>query len=228
MVQYRFYILFTTLLALLVGAPLVRHFSTGSAQLAQGIVTGLFILLLLSAVFAVAETRLTTRVAIALAVPVLVFEVLQVVFPGKAFGVPAYLLSALYLAYVIFVVVRFLFTTDRANANTICAAVCVYLLLGILGALLISTVTMLGENPYKTAQATAAADMRFGGSQSSDVLYFSFVTLTTLGYGDVTPTSHMAKLLAVAEAVVGQLFLAVLVARLVGLQIMDARGKGGS
>ncbi len=53
----------------------------------------------------------------------------------------------------------------------------------------------------------------------SDLIYFSFVTITTLGYGDITPVSRMAKNLALLEAVWGQTYLAVLVARLVGLHL---------
>jgi voltage-gated potassium channel Kch len=57
------------------------------------------------------------------------------------------------------------------------------------------------------------------GMVSSDMLYFSPVTLTTLGYGDIVPASRMARILAVLEAMAGQIYLTVLVARLVGLHI---------
>ena len=57
-------------------------------------------------------------------------------------------------------------------------------------------------------------------------IYYSFVTLTTLGYGDITPLSAFARTFAWMEAVVGQLFLAVLVARMVGLRLLEAGDKG--
>ena len=60
----------------------------------------------------------------------------------------------------------------------------------------------------------------------SNMLYFSFVTLTTLGYGDLFPTLHVARFLASAEAISGQLYLTILVARLVGLHIVSARDAG--
>ncbi len=56
----------------------------------------------------------------------------------------------------------------------------------------------------------------------SDMIYYSFVTMTTLGYGDITPVSRMAKNLALLEAVWGQTYLAVLVARLVGLHLSSS------
>ena len=60
----------------------------------------------------------------------------------------------------------------------------------------------------------------------SEMYYFSFVTLTTLGYGDVLPISRVARSFATLEAVIGQLYLAVVIASLVGIQINQrARGK---
>ena len=64
------------------------------------------------------------------------------------------------------------------------------------------------------------------GPGFSDFLYFSFVTLTTLGYGDVTPVHDVAQMLAVAEAVTGQLYLTIFVARLVGLYVGARRRFG--
>ena len=61
--------------------------------------------------------------------------------------------------------------------------------------------------------------LRLGGKDSLDAIYYSFVTMTTLGYGDVAPVSAPARALAVLQALTGQLYLAVLVARLVALHI---------
>jgi hypothetical protein len=69
--------------------------------------------------------------------------------------------------------------------------------------------------------------MRIGTGQPVGVLYFSFVTLTTLGYGDVVPTSPVTRTLASLEAITGQLYLTVLVARLVGLHIAESLGQRG-
>jgi voltage-gated potassium channel Kch len=72
-----------------------------------------------------------------------------------------------------------------------------------------------------------AAGSRFPhGMDLSDGIYFSFVTLATLGYGDITPVTPIARGLAVFEAVVGQFYLAVLVARLVGLRTVAETGDG--
>jgi voltage-gated potassium channel Kch len=64
--------------------------------------------------------------------------------------------------------------------------------------------------------------MQFGTDNASLSLYYSFVTLTTLGYGDVSPAVPLSRMLAALEALTGQLYIAVLVARLVALQILHS------
>jgi hypothetical protein len=56
-------------------------------------------------------------------------------------------------------------------------------------------------------------------------IYYSFVTITTLGYGDITPTTDLANSLSFLEAVTGQLYIAILIARLVGIQIAQSINK---
>jgi hypothetical protein len=79
---------------------------------------------------------------------------------------------------------------------------------------------MTGPYAFDTTEAYRASAVL------SDMLYFSFVTLTTLGYGDLFPRLHVARFLASAEAISGQLYLTILVARLVGLHIVAARDRG--
>ena len=95
----------------------------------------------------------------------------------------------------------------RVDAERICAALCVYLLAGIAFGGFYAVLEALGPG------ALAGA----GPLDLDDAVYFSFVTLATLGYGDIAPVSSAARALAVLEAVFGQLYLAVLIARLVSL-----------
>ena len=95
----------------------------------------------------------------------------------------------------------------RVDAERICAALCVYLLAGIAFGGIFSALEIAA--PGSLAGPAPVAH--------GDALYFSFVTLATLGYGDVTPVTPPARALAVLEAVFGQLYLAVLIARLVSL-----------
>jgi len=73
-----------------------------------------------------------------------------------------------------------------------------------------------GDQPI----ARSASD---SSAHATTLLYFSFVTLTTLGYGDVMPQGDMARMFAVAEALIGQLYLAIFLARLVALYVVSVR-----
>jgi hypothetical protein len=85
-------------------------------------------------------------------------------------------------------------------------AICVYLLLGIIFMFIYGTAAALGDNPFFAQGTDGTRPLR---------LYFSFVTLATLGYGDYTPASDLGHTLAIVEALIGQLYLVTVVALLV-------------
>jgi hypothetical protein len=124
----------------------------------------------------------------------------------------------------VIVLLAFLFRQQRITFNMICASLCVYLLLGVLWAMGYSVLEVLepGSFLFTLAGEDQHYHMRFGGEESIYPLYYSLVTMTTLGYGDIVPTSPSARMFAAVEALTGQLYLAVLVARLVGLHISQA------
>jgi hypothetical protein len=116
-----------------------------------------------------------------------------------------------------------IFARRRIGIDQLLGGINIYLLLGVIFARLHVAVAshspdayMLGDLPIATAAAQA-------GQQLEDVLqYFSFTTLTTLGYGDIRPASHAARMLSTGEAVVGQLFIAILIARLVSVHATNS------
>ncbi len=95
--------------------------------------------------------------------------------------------------------------------NHLMGALSVYLLLGVIWALLFALLRLFDGSAL--ANVTGAPGQP---GATGELLYFSYVTLTTLGYGDVAPSSPLARSLAILEAVNGQLFLAVLIASLIG------------
>ena len=98
--------------------------------------------------------------------------------------------------------------------NRVVGALCIYLLLGVLWAVLFAFVELV--------EPTAFLDRgREVGGPIEHFLYYSFVTLTTLGYGDITPVHPVARTLAYLEAVIGQLYIAVLIAGLVGRHVAN-------
>ena len=98
----------------------------------------------------------------------------------------------------------------QVSSDTITGGICVYLLLAVLWALMFQLVEVFEPGSFGLPDGAASPSLR-------DLLYFSMVTMTTLGYGDILPVSSPARALASGEAIFGQLFVAIFIARLVGL-----------
>ncbi len=112
---------------------------------------------------------------------------------------------------------------SEADHNTICGAICVYLLIGVVFALLY--LTCLEVNPNSISFEHIIKNSQHERERLPQLIYFSMCTLTTVGYGDIAPVAKFSRTLAWLEAVTGQLYLAILVARLVGLQIATVTQK---
>lgn len=109
--------------------------------------------------------------------------------------------------------IRYSLSSVRIDAEHLCAALSAYLLVGVCWGVIYVAVVRLQPDSMLFAGAPLADGLGMG-----DAIYFSFVTLATLGYGDLTPATPVMRGLAVFEAIIGQLYLAIMVARLVGLQ----------
>ena len=129
----------------------------------------------------------------------------------------AYAAIALYQAMVIGVLLRFIFTTRRIDLDVIYAACAIYLLVGavfvgIFGSLDVLTVQATGAHAFRDSLLPPDAHLPW-----QHLVYYSYITLTTVGYGDVLPVTLWARAFATLEATIGVLYLTVIVARLVGL-----------
>ena len=226
--RHRFDLLLAALVLLLFAMPIVRLLGLGAnVATSRTVLTVVFTAMLIAAVYAVRQNRRTVTVAILLAVPAFVLHGLSAWLDREALVIAAHLLVIAFLGYVIVLILKFLFTERRVTSNVIFASLCVYLLLGVTWAEGYSLLEVVEPGSFRFAypEEMAAARMRFGGEHSLLPLYYSFVTMTTLGYGDIVPVSSAARMLAAIEAVTGQLYLAVLVARLVGLHISQTKTR---
>ena len=177
-----------------------------------------YALLLISGVRALGEQRLARMVLLPVALVTLTLEL-----GSWAVPVPApWVLGSSILSLLLFLAVV-LGQTLRAGPVTfhrILGAVAAYLLLGIIWAYAYELVALLRPPAFSGAVNLADGPRAF--------YYFSFVTLTTVGYGDVLPVHPAARSLAMLEAVTGPLYLAILVARLVSLAVqadLEAKAK---
>ncbi len=225
--RHRFDLLLAALVLLMLTAPLVRLLSPRwPPALAPLTVSAVFGLVLLSAVFAACQTRASVVLGLSLVLPAGLLQELGF-YTGQIWLTAAgHVFSMAFLGFTVVVILQFLFTEKQVSFNVIWAAVCVYLLVGVLWANAYSLIYIVEPKSFLiTSLADEGEVMRFGGRSSVYPIYYSFVTLSTLGYGDIVPVSSAARMFAVVEAIVGQLYLAVLIARLVGLHVSQSAGK---
>lgn len=177
----------------------------------------LFIFLMVSAVYSVSGRRRHLIVALALAVPAAIAQGIVLAKPSRWALIAAILLALAFLCYVTLLVLAAVLRRGRITGDRIAGAVCVYLMLGFSWALLFGLVEVLQPGSFP-------ASLELAGNPGDEYafIYYSFVTLSTLGYGDIAPVSASARTFAWLEAVTGQLYLAVLVARMVALHILHS------
>jgi hypothetical protein len=205
--KFGFPVLFFFLLSLLALPP---YFSAlGLSVVTRWLVS----FVLLSTLYLVASHRREFIIGAVLAVPTLGLNWTTEIFglSGNFFIIN--LLHIVYFSYITACLLRYIFSTKQVTLDMIFAAMCTYLLVGVVWMFIYSCIelslpgsfSMLGDAAYQ--------------AQLYQFLYYSFVTLSTLGYGDVTPLNDFAKSWVIIEAVIGQFYLAVVLARLVGLYI---------
>ena len=133
-------------------------------------------------------------------------------------GIAAHVSGLAFLVLIAVVAVRAIFQPGPVDLNKVTGSLCVYLLIGIAWAEAYQLLHAYDPGAF------SGIEQQQGHALSWRLLYFSFVTLTTLGYGDVLPLTIYAQILTAMETVIGQFYLAVLVAALVSAYLNDARG----
>ena len=139
---------------------------------------------------------------------------------GRLCLVGAYLLAACFFALALYGILRAIFV-KHVSGDTVFGAVCGYLLLGIIWSLLYYAVETASPGSFRIPPA-GAADGAVPRLDRGVLSYYSFITLATVGYGDVTPVTPLTRTLAWMEAIAGQFYLAILVAGLVGFKVTQA------
>ena len=123
------------------------------------------------------------------------------------------IVALLFYLFTTVIAFRSLLTGNRINLNMIMGSICVYILVGISWSIFYFFVSVIHPGAFNGVTETGAKQ------QFTDLLYYSFVTLSTLGYGDITPVTPIARTLAYIEALFGQFYIAILVASFVGMHI---------
>jgi hypothetical protein len=209
--EQRCFFLFLSLLALLIALPFLAETAHGPVILFAVNVT-----VLLTAVAAVGRSWLSFVIAVILVLPALVFR-----FLALESGLPGYLAltwgtAAIFYAFILADLLHYVLRRDVMTADKLYGAVAAYILVAILWA------QLHGVTQYFYPGAYA-----FGGTPQTlgmpELIYFSFTTLATVGFGDITPALVQSRYLTILEMVTGVMYVAILIARLTGVYPVVAK-----
>ncbi len=212
--RYRFYYLFFALILTIVIAPLMADY-----KILRIAFDAFLTLIFIFGCFAVSRSRYVPWIALTLSIPMLVsiwtgyfgWNYAPLSLVGDIFGI-------LYFGLIACVILAYIFTTKHVSGDIIVAALVVYLLLGILWGYSYEVINLIQPGSFRAPEPHM-------GQGGSGYMYYSFITLTTVGYGDITPVTGIARSFSQLEGIVGQSYMAVLVARLVGLHVAEATQK---
>ena len=207
--EARFGYLLAGLVAYLLLGPLAREIF--------GEMDGLVLMIALSSIlvigiFSLQESRLLFGAGIVLAAVAVLLTVMDF-FDAKNQTLKLIALADVFIFFVISIAlaVRHLFQEGPITLNRLMGGICIYILLGMCWSSIYMYLIWWQPDAFAGAVLDTPDNPVFW-----DMIYFSFVTLTTLGYGDITPAEPVARALAYTEAVVGQLYIAILIGTLVG------------
>jgi len=200
--------LLVVLVVLFVSSPFLEYFKYG-----RSVDAALMTLVFILSVLAVAGSRRTLIVAVLLATPAVVARWGHHLWPELVQAEVFLGAELVFLGFVAVNLLRFILRAPRVNSEVLCAGISGYLILGLLWVLAYMLVARAAPDSF-TLTAGPADHRSMDGFTA---FYFSFATLTTVGYGDIAPVSNVARMLAVMEAVTGLFYVAVLISRLVAL-----------
>ena len=206
--------LLVALILLIIMTPFFEEFAQGD------LIEALMItLVLVAAVIAIGGKRSELIAGALLLVPAIVGKWLSYAYPQTF---PPYFFFGFGIAFmglVVFKLLGYVLRSIQIDTEVLCAAISVYLLLGLIWALAYALLAQLSPGSF----AFAANPHSSGRMDRFNAFYFSFVTLSTVGFGDVTPVSKVARTFAVMEAVTGTFYMAILIARLVAMYVPASR-----
>jgi hypothetical protein len=207
------------LILVFIATPFMEEMANG--RLVEAIVLSL---VLGSAVLAVRGPSRTLAWPVALVIPALAAKWLDHFWPG---AIPSVLITAvglLFVAFIIFRLFAFIRHAPRVDSEVLCAGVAAYLMLALLWAMAYTLVFRLDPAAFTHPAGPAAAR----GMEGLNSLYFSVMTLATVGYGDITPVSGPARMLAMLESMTGIFYIALLISRLVSMYSRERQAESGS
>ena len=209
----RFLALLLLILAMLIIVPLADEF-VRLRMLMDIFWSAIFI----AVIYAVSQKKHHILVGVLLALPMLGSIWSRYFVQYSALEAVGGLCGAVFFIFAIIQILIFVYTQKEVTRDLIAGAAIVYLLMALAWSFIFGVVESLTPGSFSIPDIE-------GISTSRSFLYLSFVTITTLGYGDITPVTSLARSLCILEAVIGQLYLVVQVAWLVGVHVSQSMLK---
>jgi amino acid transporter len=204
----------------------------GDSSASEGVFSAAIVVLMLVALYNInidemvgernrllAQSRRRLRLGWVLAAAAVVERVLVLFVYSSILNIFGSLCWLLFFAFVTLSELRSILRQREVTGETISMAVSIYLLLGITWMFVYSILFQLNSGAFGGLALPKSSQRDLIGHLFPTLVYFSLTTLSTIGFGDIVPLTLQARYAAVAEGIVGQFYLAILVARLVGLQM---------
>jgi hypothetical protein len=208
--EVNFSALLIGLLIILIGWPAAQEiFDDVKGLYVQIAFTGLLII----GLWSFHRSRRGFIIGIVLAAASAITALVNVFIPGDLLVLGTMVILIAFCAMSLSIALRQVLLTEDIDLNRLVGAICAYLLMGFMFGLIHILTAWLLPGSYKGIGSPVVED------QGVQYIYYSFVTLTTLGYGDVTPVRPLASAVAYIEAVIGIFYIAILVGTLIGLML---------
>ena len=203
--ENRFLILLVLILSTIVLTPFLDHLFRTK------ILMDIFLtILFFGIIFAIRSKRSHLIIASILVLPLILSTWSIYIYESTQISIFTRIFGALFFGYAVIIILQMIARSTEITRETIFAAVVAYLLIALMWTFLYMILEMVAPGSFSVPDKSIRVEtMQFE--------YFSFITITTLGYGDITPLTNRASALTLLEAIIGQIYLVVLVAWLVGM-----------
>ncbi len=210
--QHRFSYLLVAELVLILGFPLLQHMQ-------MGLYGVLGIVVFAAALHAVYGEGRWTVLAFVLGIPAIAGNLLASSGYTRVFFVPGLICGALFLIFVTSLILKSVIAAARVTLETLYGSIAGYMMIGLTWGGVYFLLESVNPSAFHAVLKPGAV------LPWADFMFFSFVTLTTVGYGDMVPVSALAKSLVMLESVMGVMYPAIMIARLVAIYSAGARER---
>ncbi|MEA3302893.1 MAG: potassium channel family protein [Pseudomonadota bacterium] len=214
--ENNFIYLTLALLILLFASAVVEQYAGGYGQ---GLITASTVLMLIVGIFSIRSERRWFHTGLGLISTIVLVAIAESIMDQAGLGHIHLLIMLGFFSLTAWLAIQQVLSVDTIYRNRITGAICFYLLLGMIWAIIY--LLLMRAEPGS-----------FAGISSTDwqesflrMIYFSFITLTTLGYGDISAALPVSRFFVYLEAIVGQFYLAILVASLIGMRFSVSGNK---